>query len=118
MSNRKDGFAVVSKLSWLHQQAPDAVREVFQACYPDMQTVPQNLAVADHAGYRVLTTYTLPKDAWVKGYYDLLDPRAKALLDDPDPSVRDFAVDTVKEIEILNHSEESYGYVFYVLQRI
>ena len=28
------------------------------------------------------------------------------------------AVDTVKEIEIFNRSEESYGYVFYVLQRI
>ena len=111
------GFAVVSELSWLREQVPDAVREFFCSGYPAMQSIQQNLAVAANAGYSVLTTYTLPKDAWVTGYYDLLEPRAQALLDHPDASVRDFAVETVKEIEIFQASEESYGYVFYVLQR-
>ncbi|MCI0609840.1 MAG: class I SAM-dependent methyltransferase [Anaerolineae bacterium] len=111
------GFAVVSELSWLRDQVPDAVREFFFSGYPDMQSIQQNLAVAANAGYGVLTTYTLPKDAWVKGYYDLLEPRAQALIDHPDSSVRDFAVETIKEIEIFKHSEDSYGYVFYVLQR-
>jgi trans-aconitate methyltransferase len=111
------GFTVVSELSWLCEQVPDAVREFFLSSYPDMQSIQQNLAVAADAGYGVLTTYTLPKDAWVKGYYDLLEPRAKALMDHPDSSVRAFAVETVKEIEIFQSSEESYGYVFYVLQR-
>jgi SAM-dependent methyltransferase len=111
------GFAVVSELSWLRDQVPDAVREFFSSGYPDMQSMQQNLAVAANAGYGVLTTYTLPKEAWVKGYYDLLEPRAKALIDHPDASVRDFAVETVKEIETFQASEDSYGYVFYVLQR-
>ena len=111
------GFAVVSELSWLRDQVPEAVRKFFVSCYPDMQSLQHNLAVAAHAGYRVLTTYTLPRDAWVQGYYDLLEPRAKALVDHPDASVRAFAVETVKEIEIFHASEESYGYVFYVLQR-
>jgi hypothetical protein len=65
----------------------------------------------------VLTTYTLPQETWVEGYYDVLEPRATALADHPDASVRDFAVETLKEIEIFRRSEESYGYVFYVLQR-
>lgn len=86
--------------------------------YPAMQSIQQNLAVAEQAEYKVLTTYTLPKDAWVNGYYDLLEPRAKALLDHPDSCVRDFAVETIKEIEIFQSAQESYGYVFYVLQRV
>jgi serine/threonine-protein kinase HipA len=53
----------------------------------------------------------------VQGYYDLLEPRAKALIDHPDAAVRAFAVETIKEIEIFHAFEESYGYVFYVLQR-
>lgn len=112
-----DGFAVVSELSWLREQIPDAVREFFLSGYPDMQSVQQNIAVAETAGYKVRTTYTLPKESWVEGYYDILEPRAKALVDRPDPSVRSFAVDTVKEIEIFERSEDSYGYVFYALQR-
>jgi trans-aconitate methyltransferase len=112
-----DGFAVVSELSWLKQQAPDAVREFFRSCYPDMQSVQHNMAFAESAGYKVLTTYTLPRQAWVDGYYDILAPRAKALLDHPDLSVRDFAAETVREIEVFRCSEDSFGYVFYVLQR-
>ena len=69
------------------------------------------------AGYKVLTTHTLPRRAWVDGYYDTLGPRAKALLDHPDAAVRDFAAETMREIEVFDQSEDSYGYVFYVLQR-
>jgi hypothetical protein len=53
----------------------------------------------------------------VKGYYDLLEPRAKALLDHPDESVRGFAAETIEEIRIFGGSVDSYGYVFYVMQK-
>ena len=49
-----DGFAVVSELSWLREQVPNAVREFFLSGYPDMQSVHHNLAVAENAGYKVL----------------------------------------------------------------
>ena len=112
------GFCVVSELSWLRDPVPDTVREFFRSGYPDMYSVHHNIGVAESAGYKVLHTHTLPREAWVEGYYDILEPRAKALLDHSDTSVREFAVETVKEIEIFACSEGSYGYVFYVLQRI
>jgi trans-aconitate methyltransferase len=111
------GLAVVSELSWLREQAPNAVREFFASGYPSMQSVPRNLAVAETAGYRVLTTYTLPREAWTAGYYDVLEPRARALLDHVDGAVRALASETIREIEIFRHGDDSYGYVFYVLQR-
>lgn len=111
------GLAVVSELSWLREQLPKAVKDFFLSAYPDMQSIQQNIAISENAGYKVLTTHTIPKEAWVEGYYDILRPRAKALVDHPDTSVRDFAVETLKEIEIFECSEDSYSYVFYVLQR-
>jgi SAM-dependent methyltransferase len=111
------GFAVVSELSWLKADPPDPVRQFFRSGYPDMQSVPDNVAAAERAGYKVLATHTLPPPAWVDGYYDVLAPRAKELLDHPDPAVRDFAAETAREIEVFQLSQESYGYVFYVLQR-
>jgi SAM-dependent methyltransferase len=111
------GFAVISELSWLKESAPDPVREFFRSGYPDMHSVEQNITIAENVGYKLLTTYTLPKEAWIDGYYDILTDRAKDLLDLSDPSVRDFASETVREIEVFQCSEDSYGYVFYVLQR-
>lgn len=113
----KDGFAVVSELSWLKEQIPVAVGEFFRSGYPDMKSIPQNLEISEAAGYRVLNTYVLPKATWVEGYYDVLETRAQALVNHPDSSVRNLAIDTLKEIDIFNRSEDSYGYVFYVLQR-
>jgi trans-aconitate methyltransferase len=113
----RDGVLVVSELSWLWAEAPDAVREFFRTGYPDMRSVADNQAVAEGAGYKVLATYTLPREAWVEGYYDVLAPRAHALLNHPEPAVRDFAAETVREIEVFEDAQDSYGYVFLVLQR-
>jgi serine/threonine-protein kinase HipA len=112
-----DGLAVVSELSWLRGDAPDAVREFFRSGYPGMRSVRDNISAAERAGYTVLATHTLPRQAWVDGYYDVLAPRAKALLDHPDPSVREFAAETVLEIEAFGCSEDNSGYVFYLLRR-
>ena len=112
-----DGIAVVSELSWLTDRAPDVATDFFRSGYPDMHSVQHNVAVAESVGYTVLATHTLPRSAWVDGYYDVLAPRAKALRDHPDPALKDLAVETLREIDVFNRSEDSYGYVFYVLER-
>lgn len=111
------GFAVVSELSWLRDEIPSDVQEFFKAGYPDMRSADENRDVAENAGYTVLATHTLPRDTWVEGYYDILEPRARSLLDHPDKTVRDFAGETIEEIRIFNRSEDSYGYVFYVMEK-
>ena len=110
------GFAVASELTWINEPS-DTVREFFRAGYPDMQSIEDNIATVEQAGYRVLTTHTLPPQAWTDGYYDVLRPRARQMLDHPDPAVRALAADTLREIEIFEQSAGSYGYVFYVGQR-
>ena len=114
---KPNGFAVVSELCWLRDKIPDAVKEFFQSGYSEMQSVEQNIATAEKAGYKLFNTYTLPKEAWAKNYYDILEPRAKSLVNHSDVAVRDFAVETLKEIETFKIAADSYGYVFYVLQR-
>jgi SAM-dependent methyltransferase len=114
---RPGGFVVVSELTWLREQAPAAVRDFFASGYPAMRSTEQNVRTAEKAGYRVLATYTLPEATWVEGYYDVLEPRARGLVDHPDPSIRAFARETLEEIRIFGCSEDSYGYVFYVLER-
>ena len=115
---KPNGFAVLSELCWLRDdKIPDAVKEFFQSGYPKMQSVEQNIDAAEEAGYELFNTYTLPKESWVKDYYDILEPRAKSLVNLSDVAMRAFAVETLKEIETFKIAEDSYGYVFYVLRR-
>jgi SAM-dependent methyltransferase len=112
-----NGFAAISELCWLSDNPPDAAIEFFRAAYPDMHSLQRNWAVAERAGYQVLTTHTLPRRAWLDGYYNVLGPRAKSLLQHSDAAVRNLAAETIREIEIFDLSEDSYGYVFFILQR-
>jgi len=114
---KPDGFAVVSELCWLREEIPDVVNEFFRSSYPDMQSARQNIAIAEQVGYKIFNTYTIPREAWIKDYYDVLESRAKSLANHADVAVRDFARETLKEIEIFKISQDSYGYVFFVLQR-
>jgi len=114
---RPGGFAVISELSWMREQVSEAEKEFFGSAYPDMRSMQQNIAAAEMAGYKLLATHTLPRESWINGCYDILLPRAQGLLDQPDPSVRNLASETIREIEVFESSEGSYGYVFYALQR-
>jgi len=111
------GFAVVSELAWLTADPPVGARDFFTSGYPDMKSAAENVALAEAAGYQVLGTHTLPRQAWIDRYYELLEPRAKNLVGHADPAIRDFAAETLREIEIFAASQDSYGYVFYILQR-
>lgn len=82
-----------------------------------MQSVPQNIEIAEEAGYKIFNTYTLPREAWMKEYYEVLESRAKSLANHSDVALRDFVAETLKEIETFEISENSYGYVFFILQR-
>jgi SAM-dependent methyltransferase len=112
-----DGFGVVSELCWLREQIPERVKEFFQSGYPDMKSVPENIAIAEQAGYKIFNIYTLPENAWTENYYDILAPRAKSLLNHSDASVSEFALETIKEIDAFSSAGGTYGYVFFVLQR-
>src|SRR6266536_4781216 len=50
---RPNGFAVISELCWLRNKIPDVVREFFRSGYPDMQSVENNIATAEKAGYKI-----------------------------------------------------------------
>lgn len=102
-----DSFIVASELSWISEQVPDEVEEFFLTGYPEVQSVLRNIEMAEQAGYEVQNTFTLPHDAWVEGYYEILEPRARVLSGHPDSSVRELAVETIREIEVFEGSESS-----------
>lgn len=111
-----NGFVVVSELCWLRAQIPPAARAFFATEYPDMRSVEETQERAVRAGYRVSVTYPLPSEVWETGYYRVIEPRARSLQDHPNPAVRGLAIEMLNEIAVFRQSEQSYGYVFFVLQ--
>ena len=114
---RPGGFAVLSELAWLAENVPQIAGNFFASAYPGMRFNNDNVKIAEEAGYEVLATQTVSPEAWTEGYYDLLGPRAWALAEHADEAVRQFAGETLREIEVFETAQGSYGYVFYVMRR-
>ena len=111
------GFLVASEMCWLDGTATSRVKCFWHAAYPGMGSVEQNCQSARAAGYQVLSTRVLPRQAWREGYYDILGPRAATLLQHEDATVRALAAENIEEIEVFDEAGDSCGYVFYSLQR-
>ena len=45
-----------------------------------MKSVPENIEIAERAGYEIFNIYTLPEKAWIEDYYEILASRAKSLI--------------------------------------
>ena len=111
------GQAAITECSWLTGEPPEVARRYWQVGYPTMGTVDANVAAAEECGYAVIDVFTLRRASWVEGYYDHLAPRAEALAGHADPLVRQLVAETREELALFDAAGDSYGYVFYLLER-
>ena len=115
---RPRGYVVVSELTWLQTQHPAEAAEFWQAGYPGMHSVEENLEIIGMTGYREVGHFTLEKSSWWEHYYTPLEARLGLLraryVDD---AVAISQLDSVaRQIDLYRKYSDSYGYVFYVMQ--
>lgn len=82
-----------------------------------MAGIGQNLERARAAGFEVVDHFTLPPAAWWDQYYTPLEEQMARLVPDADPELAAVIAETRREIELYHRHGDSYGYVFYLLQR-
>lgn len=111
------GLAAVTECSWLTGDRPDEAVQFWQAAYPAMGSIADNVARAEAAGFEALDLLTLPPAAWWDEYYTPLEQRCAALRSTPDPDLRAVIEETGREIELYRRHGHAYGYVFYLLRK-
>jgi SAM-dependent methyltransferase len=111
------GLAAITECTWLSDERPGEAVRFFEAAYPAMGSVADNVARAEAAGFEVLDHFTLPPAAWWDEYYTPLLARLDALAPEADPALRAEIEATRREIDVYRAHGASYGYVFYLLRR-
>ncbi len=113
------GALAVTELTWLVDDPPDAPRRFWQAAYPAMKHVDENIALLRKAGYTSLGHFPLPESAWWDDYYTPIEHRIAALRQKYRDDVETLAVldEEQREIDLYRRYSSSYGYVFYIMGR-
>lgn len=107
------GYVAVSEAVWLTENPPQRAREFWEAEYPAMTSVAENLSKLSSSGFKPIGHFILPPTDWENYYLPLQSHVAEfqaSHTDTADSLVRDVQ----KEIEIWKEFGTSYGYAFFV----
>lgn len=114
------GYLVVSEISWLRQDIPEEARAFWEADYPHIKGISDNMKIIEESGYSSVGHFVLPKSGWWNNYYNPLIERIKVLREEyvGDKEANDMMDATEREIEIYKKYSDYYGYVFYLMKKI
>lgn len=116
---RDGGLLGVSECSWIQDNPPREVREFWQAEYPEMMTIEDNLKTVTAAGYEVFQPFILPRSHWWDEYLTPLSHRVQQLRASGNltPALSQVLAETEREIDICDRYGEFFGYVFYLMKK-
>jgi SAM-dependent methyltransferase len=107
------GCLAVTELTWV------AARRFWAASYPGMRSLTRNRESAAACGYRLLTDFPLPPEAWWRDFYTPLEEalRQARAAHANRPGTCDLFDSLQAEIDLYRAHSDAYGYVFCVMQR-
>ncbi len=111
------GALAVTELAWLTDAPPDDLRRFWQAAYPAMKHVDENIALLQETRYRYVGHFALPAAAWWDDYYTPIEHRIAALRQKYRDDAEATAVldEEQREIDLYRKYATHYGYVFYIM---
>ncbi len=117
---KPNGYIAVSELSWFKPNPPTEVSSFWQAEYPGIKTIEENLGIIERTDYRSLGYSKLPDEVWWESLYTPMEQKLGDLKKKykNEPKAIEVLKNQYKEIEFFSKYSEWYGYVFYVMQRL
>ncbi|MCD4749456.1 MAG: class I SAM-dependent methyltransferase [Thermoanaerobaculales bacterium] len=115
---RPGGYVAVSEAVWLKPDPPPEVVD-FWAEYPQIDTVPEKLAVIGRVGYEQVGHFVMPPTAWTENYYGPMEKRIAEK--EPDwrgiPTAEAVLREARNEISVFRQYSDYFSYAFFVMQK-
>ncbi|WP_051785792.1 class I SAM-dependent methyltransferase [Endozoicomonas numazuensis] len=108
------GFMVLSDLVWLTDKPDQELMEYWKQAYPDIQSINTRLEQMNAAGYDVVDTFSLSKEAW-DNYSEPLKKRMDDISSAMPDSVALKNIET--ELEIFRKFLGKFGYQMFILAK-
>lgn len=114
------GHLAVTEASWFTNERPDEIDRFWMDAYPEIDTIPNKIAILQNAGYVPVATFILPENCWTEHFYV---PQIAA----QEVFLKKYAGNLTAEELVANQRHEAqlyakykayYGYVFYIGRKI
>jgi ubiquinone/menaquinone biosynthesis C-methylase UbiE len=115
---KRDGYIVVSELSWLRNDPPKQLSQYWEAAFPEMKSIKANIDIIKNLGYEFISQFTVPESGWWDEYYTPMGKRTTELRKKYKNDIDAIKMldETQLEIDMYQNYSDYYGNVFYVMR--
>lgn len=113
------GYVAVSESSWFTDERPAEIDDFWMAAYPEIDTIPNQVAKVYRAGYLPVAVFILPESCWTEHYFAPKVAAAEVFLDKyaGDKTAEEFAAFQFAEEELYRKYKGFYGYTFFIAKK-
>ncbi len=114
------GHLVVSEITWLTDERPQAITDYWDEAYPQIATASGKIAQLEAAGYRVKGYFYLDEQCWLANYYGPLEQYYEKFLKDMgghEELAQQIIDQDTQERELYEQYKDYVSYGVYVAQR-
>jgi SAM-dependent methyltransferase len=117
---KKDGYIAVSEASWFTDERPKEIADFWNDAYPEIDTIPNNIAKMQKAGFSVITSFMLPESCWIDNFFLAERKAAEIFLSKykGNKSAEEFVEYEWRGAELYKKYKKYYGYVFYIGKKL
>jgi ubiquinone/menaquinone biosynthesis C-methylase UbiE len=117
---KKGGYVAVSEATWFTEERPKEIFDFWNDAYPEIDTIPNNIAKMQKSGYVVMASFILPETCWIDNFFVPEITAQKVFLDKykGNRSAEEFVKYEKLGAELYHKYKEYYGYVFYIGKKI
>jgi len=117
---KKGGYLAVTDTAWITKTRPDEVNDFWNSCYPEIDTVSNNIKKIENAGYVPAASFALPEECWIENFYLPLQKQNDVFLKKHNYSqaAKDVVEETEHEFKMYRTYKDYYSYVFYIMKKL
>lgn len=114
------GYIAVSEISWFTDHRPAEINDFWMAAYPDIDTIPNQVAKIHKAGYLPVATFILPECCWTEHYFAPKVAAGEIFLNKyaGNKTAGEFIALQSQEEVLYRKYKEFYGYTFFIAKKI
>ncbi len=114
------GYVAVSEASWFTNERPEEIDAFWKEAYPEIETIPNKVAVMQNAGYVPVASFILPENCWTDHFYALQVEAQEVFLKKHagNKMAEGLVANERREAQLYAKYKEYYGYVFYIGKKI
>lgn len=114
------GYIAVSESSWFTDERPAEINDFWMNAYPEIDTIPNQVAKVYKAGYLPVATFILPENCWTEYYFS---PKITAMevfrnKYAGNKAAEDLIASQSEEEELYRKYKQYYGYTFFIAKKI